>query len=396
MADTPELPNTKAKNILSQPPLTAPLYEGTGRISRAWAIWFRDIYQRIAYKGGNAIDDTLDGLEKVAIQVAENVEDISENSQDIETNKEGIETNRQDIETNTENIAVNTGNILNLEHRTFGEARPDPYDENAGYQAGDTIVFPAEDPQNYYRALEQIPAPAGTFDPLLWERVDLLSLSGGDNQEVLNLEHRTYGAVRPSAYDEAAGYLAGAMVVYPGSDPQTYYQAQVDLPAPAGTFDPSVWKPFNLLNMVNFDLYLSMTAVKGCHVAFTGRSTDGAATLLYRYNLLEVQRIGTGRYRGQVIQNRLYGKNIFDKANPIISFKFLPSARTASFYLDYTTDVHALRFNVWVYELISVIPDGSQTSGNQMIRVPYDPVQADDVVYFTLLTDISDGQLPPP
>lgn len=45
-----------AKNIVSPPPLTVPILEEGGNVSRDWAIWFRDIYMRTSFKGGNAID----------------------------------------------------------------------------------------------------------------------------------------------------------------------------------------------------------------------------------------------------------------------------------------------------------------------------------------------------
>lgn len=46
-------------NLVSQPPLTIPITNGNGILSKAWAIWFRDIYRRTGYKGGNAIDDLI-------------------------------------------------------------------------------------------------------------------------------------------------------------------------------------------------------------------------------------------------------------------------------------------------------------------------------------------------
>ena len=46
-----------AENLASQPPLLVPMLENNGTLSRAWAIWFRDLYKRTSYQGGNAIDD---------------------------------------------------------------------------------------------------------------------------------------------------------------------------------------------------------------------------------------------------------------------------------------------------------------------------------------------------
>ena len=45
----------KSKNIVSQPPLNVSVIDNNGLLSKAWAIWFRDIYNRVAYKGGNTI-----------------------------------------------------------------------------------------------------------------------------------------------------------------------------------------------------------------------------------------------------------------------------------------------------------------------------------------------------
>lgn len=46
-----------AENIVSQPPLQIPIADANGNLSRAWSSWFRDVYRRVAYKGGNAIDE---------------------------------------------------------------------------------------------------------------------------------------------------------------------------------------------------------------------------------------------------------------------------------------------------------------------------------------------------
>ena len=46
-------------NNVSQPPLNIQAVDGNGRFERVWAIWFRDVYKRIGYKGGNAIDEAV-------------------------------------------------------------------------------------------------------------------------------------------------------------------------------------------------------------------------------------------------------------------------------------------------------------------------------------------------
>lgn len=54
-----------ADNLVSQPPLTIPITDGNGILSKAWAIWFRDLYRRTGYKGGNAIDDLAAEISKI-------------------------------------------------------------------------------------------------------------------------------------------------------------------------------------------------------------------------------------------------------------------------------------------------------------------------------------------
>lgn len=77
-------------NLVSQPPLNVPFIDSLGRPSKAWQTWFRDLYQRTAFKGGNAIDnnselidDTIDTLEEAIIQILINVDDIQENSDNL-------------------------------------------------------------------------------------------------------------------------------------------------------------------------------------------------------------------------------------------------------------------------------------------------------------------------
>ena len=64
--------------------------------------------------------------------------------------------------------------ILDLEYRTYGDVRPSTYDETGtSYVIGDKIVNPSGDPQNYYRALENIAAPAGVFNPSQWREMSV-------------------------------------------------------------------------------------------------------------------------------------------------------------------------------------------------------------------------------
>lgn len=154
-------------NNVSQPPLNVPMVNPDGTPSKVWSIWFRDLYRRTAYKGGNAIDDLagvvdgeIDTLEEVIVVVIDHEERIDILESDNEQNKEGIATNKQDI--------------LNLEYRVFGSNRPEAYDEEIGYTANDYIINPSSDPQSYYRAIDDIAEPAGEFDPLLWKKVSLI------------------------------------------------------------------------------------------------------------------------------------------------------------------------------------------------------------------------------
>ena len=64
------------KNLVSQPPLNASVIDQQGHMSRAWSIFMRDLYKRVAYKGGNSIDDLALELIKLALRVTQNEEDI--------------------------------------------------------------------------------------------------------------------------------------------------------------------------------------------------------------------------------------------------------------------------------------------------------------------------------
>lgn len=180
---------TELVNNVSQPPLNVPVLDNNGLLSKAWTIFFRDIYKRVAYKGGNAIDDLagivdgeIDTLEEVIVVVLDHEERITTNENDIEQNKTDIATNKQ--------------NILDLEYRVFGNNRPSDYDEESGYSANDYIVNPSSDPQSYYRAIDDIPAPAGTFNSSLWKKVSLI-----DNDAYIELTRE-----QAKAAFVAAGY----------------------------------------------------------------------------------------------------------------------------------------------------------------------------------------------
>lgn len=97
-----------ADNLVSQPPLTAAIVDANGMPSKAWAIWFRDLYRRTSYKGGNAIDDNkteVDNellvltatLEETIVQVNINIEGISVNADNISINALAIQNNADNL-----------------------------------------------------------------------------------------------------------------------------------------------------------------------------------------------------------------------------------------------------------------------------------------------------------
>lgn len=111
-----------AGNIVSQPPLTTAISDGHGMLSKAWSIWFRDLYRRTAFKGGNAIDENttaIDGaIESLAdvIIVVENHEiRISSNTGNIEINASAITANADNITLNADAIIVNADNLTDHE-----------------------------------------------------------------------------------------------------------------------------------------------------------------------------------------------------------------------------------------------------------------------------------------
>lgn len=67
-----------AENLVSQPPLQVPLADANGNISKAWSIWFRDLYRRVAFKGGNAIDDNKAQTDQEILVIDASIEQIVE------------------------------------------------------------------------------------------------------------------------------------------------------------------------------------------------------------------------------------------------------------------------------------------------------------------------------
>ena len=73
-----------AENLVSQPPLQVPLADANGNISKAWSIWFRDLYRRVAYKGGNAIDDNKAQTDQEILDIDSSIEQVIEAVNDNE------------------------------------------------------------------------------------------------------------------------------------------------------------------------------------------------------------------------------------------------------------------------------------------------------------------------
>ena len=99
-----------ADNLVSQPPLQVPLADANGNISKAWSIWFRDLYRRVAYKKSNAIDN--------------NKKETDESIDGINTEIEGIDDNLLAIGSSIESIieAVNTNELTMNGHIAAEEA----------------------------------------------------------------------------------------------------------------------------------------------------------------------------------------------------------------------------------------------------------------------------------
>lgn len=97
----------KTENLVSKPPLQVGLIDQNGLMNRAWSVWFRDLYRRVAYKGGNSIDENIQDLEDLAKVVEKNIIAIAANKEAIEQNSLKIATNAEDIAANTESIIQN-------------------------------------------------------------------------------------------------------------------------------------------------------------------------------------------------------------------------------------------------------------------------------------------------
>ncbi|AUR93152.1 hypothetical protein NVP1184A_13 [Vibrio phage 1.184.A._10N.286.49.A5] len=97
----------KTQNLVSKPPLQVALIDKNGLMSRAWAVFFRDLYRRVAYKGGNSIDENIEDIDQLVAAVEANIIAIAANKEAIEINAENIAQNAIDIAANTEAIIQN-------------------------------------------------------------------------------------------------------------------------------------------------------------------------------------------------------------------------------------------------------------------------------------------------
>ncbi|CAM0050555.1 hypothetical protein VPHD478_0011 [Vibrio phage D478] len=107
-----------AENLVSQPPLNTQVVSKDGYPTRAFSIWMRDIYNRVAYKGGNAIDEnkaeTDQNILDLNSSLEETIEKVNENSTGISDNKQGIEDNAENLSNHEslEEAHGSNGNIV--------------------------------------------------------------------------------------------------------------------------------------------------------------------------------------------------------------------------------------------------------------------------------------------
>tara|TARA_R110000824_G_scaffold72157_2_gene184299 strand:- start:1238 stop:1855 length:618 start_codon:yes stop_codon:yes gene_type:complete len=97
-----------AENLVSQPPLTTAISDNNGMLSKAWSIWFRDLYRRTSYKGGNAIDENkeeTDGeLLTLTSTLTDTIDQVNVNINGISVNSDNINVNVLAIQANTDNL----------------------------------------------------------------------------------------------------------------------------------------------------------------------------------------------------------------------------------------------------------------------------------------------------
>lgn len=241
-------------------------------------------------------------------KVNQNIIDIGVNAKNIDVNTRNITTNEANIKTNATNITTNADNILNLEFRSLGRPRPQPYNEViTTYNVGDYVVNPSTDLQSYYKAKVKILAPAGPFDESKWQIVNIennesrlfsslgifkpelykeTGVSYGTGEYVLEESTGLYfkslgliyspaGAFNSSLWQEVSikenerrfsdilggpntkdyqisgvNYFKGDFITGDNPDVRIYYKAIVDILDPAGPFDPNQWQEVNFTTMI--------------------------------------------------------------------------------------------------------------------------------------------------
>lgn len=112
-----------AINNVSQPPLLVPIMDKNGRMSKAWSNWFRDVYERIAFKKSNAIDDNKNAIDDNKGATDQELLDINASLDDtiivVNDNTSDIAINIVDITANE--TAINDHENLETAHGSNGE-----------------------------------------------------------------------------------------------------------------------------------------------------------------------------------------------------------------------------------------------------------------------------------
>lgn len=123
-------------------------------------------------------------------------------------------------------------------------------------------------------------------------------------------------------------------------------------------------------------------------VSFTGRATNGAATILDsdNYNISTMERVSAGVYEGVIAQQTAYGVNLFDDAMPVVTHNINPSATTEAFEVLFSP-VDDVTFQLSVFELV-------QGAGTSVDLVLYDPDETGDTITLAIQTTLTDV-LPP-
>lgn len=110
---------TEAKNNVSQPPLMTSIIDNDGRMNRSWSNWFRDLYRRTAYKGGNAIDDLAKAIDDIEFDIEKINNTLIEYGLRITKNEEDIILIREDIVIIHEDINDLQLRVAALEYRFY-------------------------------------------------------------------------------------------------------------------------------------------------------------------------------------------------------------------------------------------------------------------------------------